>query len=669
MRLGITSFAVAAAILSGASYADEPASRAGARSETGGVHRIMHGNLVVDGVPEIPREVEEQIQRYPRYAQSSFVDWTGDGGALVVQRFESGRHVHYIAGPQRYSAPVTSDADPVRFAAASPAGRNMLVVRDDNGDEFYQGYIRPIGGGEERRVTRLGTRNGSFVFSYDGTRLAHYSASPGSRHWRVRVVRSDTPGARLGDPGTDVRSRTVLDHQGAMRPRAWSRDNRLLLLARAHSATRNQLFVLNIKSGEMRELNPDTEAYYRGGVFTPNGRHVITVTDFGGEFRRLARISVRTGRVVILTPDLDWDVESFDVSVDGRTAVFSVNEGGASRVYLIDLGTGAIRPGPATPHGVISGLEFNPTGDRVGFSFEGPVSPQNMWSFDVRSLTLTRWTGAPEDLPDADHLVAPELIHYATFDEVDGQARQIPAYVYRPRAEGRRPVILYMHGGPESQYRLEYSGRIQYWAGELGVAVIAPNVRGSSGYGRTYLSLDDGVNREDSVRDVGALLDWIAEQPDLDPDRVVIYGGSYGGYLVLASMVHFEDRLAGGVNVVGISNFVTFLENTMGYRRNLRRNEYGDERDPEMRAHLEAISPVNHADRISAPLLVIQGANDPRVPASEADQMVEAVRQGGGEAWYLLALDEGHSFRNRSNLSFRRATETLFFETVLGLRG
>ncbi|MFW5660770.1 MAG: alpha/beta hydrolase family protein [Oceanicaulis sp.] len=273
-----------------------------------------------------------------------------------------------------------------------------------------------------------------------------------------------------------------------------------------------------------------------------------------------------------------------------------------------------------------------------------------------------RWTQSEVGGLDASSFVEPELITYESFDGLE-----IPGFYYRAEGEGPRPVIIDIHGGPESQERPGFNTSIQYWVNELGVSVITPNVRGSSGYGKDYVAMDNGFNREDSVRDIGALLDWVAGQPELDSERVVVYGGSYGGYMVLASMTHYSDRLAGGINIVGISNFVTFLENTNGYRRDLRRAEYGDERDPEMRAHLEAISPANQAERITAPLFIIQGANDPRVPASEAEQILAAVRAEGGDPWYLLALDEGHGFAKKSNRDFQRQAETMFLTEVLNL--
>jgi dipeptidyl aminopeptidase/acylaminoacyl peptidase len=249
---------------------------------------------------------------------------------------------------------------------------------------------------------------------------------------------------------------------------------------------------------------------------------------------------------------------------------------------------------------------------------------------------------------------------------VDGAPRQIPAFVYKPAASGDRlPVIISIHGGPEGQSRPYFSSTTQYWVNELGCAVIFPNVRGSTGYGKTWLALDNGFNREESVQDIGALLDWIATQPDLDPARVAVFGGSYGGYMVLASMTTYPDRIKCGVDVVGISNFVTFLENTQDYRRDLRRVEYGDERDPAMREFLLKISPTNNAAKIRSPLFVAQGENDPRVPASEARQIVQAVADNGIPVWTMFAKDEGHGFRKKNNRDYFMWSTILFFENFL----
>jgi dipeptidyl aminopeptidase/acylaminoacyl peptidase len=282
-----------------------------------------------------------------------------------------------------------------------------------------------------------------------------------------------------------------------------------------------------------------------------------------------------------------------------------------------------------------------------------------------KAESLQRWTISEVGGLDTANFVEPELIRYPTFDLHGDSQRKIPAFVYLPSGNGPFPVIIYIHGGPESQYRPSFSSTFQMWVGELGAAIVAPNIRGSLGYGNDYLSLDDGYKREDSVKDIGALLDWIALQPQLDQSRVAVYGGSYGGYMVLASAVHFSDRLKAAVDVVGISNFVTFLENTQDYRRELRRREYGDERDPQMRAFLQDVSPLNQAEKIKVPLLVVQGQNDPRVPVSESEQIVEALRERGNPVWYINALNEGHGYSRKENRDIYQQSALMFLQKYL----
>jgi len=317
------------------------------------------------------------------------------------------------------------------------------------------------------------------------------------------------------------------------------------------------------------------------------------------------------------------------------------------------------------PTGTIGGLEFSPDGTRLALQISTPQSPSDVYvlapgSSATAAGELVRWTFSEIGGLDSQALTVPELVHYRTFDD-----RDIPAFVYKPSGPGPHPVVVNIHGGPESQVRPGFSSAIQMWVHALGIAVVTPNVRGSSGYGKTYVALDNGAKREDSVRDIGALLDWISTQPDLDADRVAVYGGSYGGYMVLASLVHYSDRLAAGVEIVGVSSFVTFLESTQEYRRDLRRPEYGDERDPEMRSFLESISPLNNASRIRAPLFVAQGANDPRVPVTEAEQIVREVRRSGFRVWYMKAMNEGHGFGKKPNQDLFQQITALFLERLL----
>ena len=354
------------------------------------------------------------------------------------------------------------------------------------------------------------------------------------------------------------------------------------------------------------------------------------------------------------------------LSPDGQTLAFLLNDNGVSRLYLLNTASGEYEPVDCLPEGIIGDLRWDAEGRRLALTLNASDAPADVFVLRTADCHLTRWTCSEVGGLDSSDFIKPTLFHYPTFDLVEGQPREIPAYYYRPnKGQGPFPALIYIHGGPESQFRPGFSPTFQYYLNELGMAVLAPNVRGSTGYGKNFLKLDNGYQREDSVKDIGKLLDWIEQQPELDSSRVAVIGGSYGGYMVLASMAHFNDRLCCGIDIVGISNFVTFLENTKSYRRNLRRVEYGDERDPSMRQHLERISPTTNAHKISKPMLIVQGQNDPRVPASEAEQMLEAIRENGGAAWYLLAKDEGPGFRKNSNREFYDRAVILFLQRYL----
>jgi dipeptidyl aminopeptidase/acylaminoacyl peptidase len=415
---------------------------------------------------------------------------------------------------------------------------------------------------------------------------------------------------------------------------------------------------------ETEQINPSDSAISYGSVaFGPGGDTVYFTSDEEGQYQSLYRYDLETGEKENLTQGIDADVGGLVFSDDGKHYAFVTNEAGRSGLYVRRVRGDRDVNVPEIPAGVIGGMEFSPDSKSLAFSLNAATSPGDVYSFAVGGRSeLVRWTESEVGGLDTESFAEPEFFEYSTFDEVDGEPRQIPAFMYRPEEDGPHPVIISIHGGPEGQSRPYFSSTYQSWVEELGAAVILPNVRGSTGFGKTYVTLDNAMKRKDSVADIGALLDWIEEQPDLDSDKVVVYGGSYGGYMVLASMVDYNDRLAGGVDIVGISSFITFLENTSDYRRDLRRAEYGDERDPEMRAYFEEIDPLNNADKITKPLFIIQGLNDPRVPASEADQILEAVRANGGEAWYMGAKDEGHGFSKKSNRDAMTEAVYLFLQ-------
>jgi dipeptidyl aminopeptidase/acylaminoacyl peptidase len=395
------------------------------------------------------------------------------------------------------------------------------------------------------------------------------------------------------------------------------------------------------------------------------------VTSEDSEFERLGwQPLVPDAEIEIVTADIRWNISSAQISHDRRRIAFMANENGRSSVYLLDTRTREYRKVDNIPVGIAYGLSFSPDDDRLSITLNTPSTPSDTFVLALEREPLeygelVRWTDSEVGGLDTSAFRQPELISFKTFDEVDGKPRRIPAWLYKPAGEGPFPVVVSIHGGPESQSRPTFSSTYQMWMKTLGVAIVVPNVRGSNGYGKTYLGLDNGFRREDSVRDIGALLDWIGTQPELDSERIAVFGGSYGGYMVLASAVHFSDRLKAAVEIVGISSFVTFLENTQDYRRDLRRVEYGDERDPEMRAHLQKISPLNNVDKIDVPLFVIQGENDPRVPVTESAQMVAALREQGNTVWYMNALNEGHGYRKKENYDLYQQATVLFLRQNL----
>jgi dipeptidyl aminopeptidase/acylaminoacyl peptidase len=534
-----------------------------------------------------------------------------------------------------------------------------MFAKDTGGNEQFQGYLFDVASGKISTFTDPAMRNQGFTFSEDGGRVAWSRVEKSSPNYDILIA----------DPANGASARVALEGTGAIEPLDWSPDGQFLLLEEYISITKSKRFLMNVATGALTELTPDLNVSYGGGEFTADGKAVILTSDEGAEFSQLVRLDLATQARTVLTPNLNWDVENFDLSKDGRTLAYVVNVAGASELKLMDVKRARAMPAPRLPAGVIFSIGWNETGDKLGMTLNSATSPSDVYVYDVRSRALARWTQSEIGGLDAGSFVAPRLVQFPTFDSASGGPKEITAWVYEPRTPGPHPVIVSIHGGPEAQSRPTFSSTVQYWVNELGAAVILPNVRGSSGYGKTFVSLDNGVKREDSVRDIGALLDWMAKSPQsFDPKRTLAYGGSYGGYMVYGAMQMFPDRWAAGIDIVGISDFVTFLENTSGYRRDLRRVEYGDERDPQMRAHLQKISPLANAAKITRPMFIIHGANDPRVPVSEAEQMLSAFKRNGVKTWLMIAKDEGHGFAKKANQEAQREAETLFVTEFLSLK-
>jgi dipeptidyl aminopeptidase/acylaminoacyl peptidase len=623
---------------------------AGARGAA--VSERREGALILRDVPEVPVEVRERLRQYQNTRSARARGWIGDG-LLIATRFGESSQLHLVEQPQGARRQVTFFAEPVSQAYVSPQNdEGFIFARDAGGSEFYQLFWFDWKSGEHRLLTDGKSRYGSVVWGNGGDRFAYYTTERNGRSRDVHVQGLDG--------GITV---ALEEDEGAWFPEDFSPEDDRLLISRYVSINESYLYEVDLRTGGRRVLlDEGLEAAIGQARYDADGRGIYFTSDLGAEFVRLHHLDLESGDIEVLTSDVSWNVEAFELSEDRSLLALAMNEGGLSRLRVWQLPDRRPIALPPLPTGVLSGLAFSAAGDRLAVSLSTPTSPTDVWSLGLEDRTLVRWTESEIGGLDPASFAAPELVSFDTFDEVGGAPRQIPAFVYRPAAPGPHPVLISIHGGPEGQYRPRFSSTVQYLVGELGMAVIAPNVRGSAGYGKSFLKLDNGVRREDSVLDIGALLDWVSGQEDLDPAAVVVQGGSYGGYMVLASLVHYSDRLTAGIESVGISNFVTFLNNTQPYRQDLRRAEYGDERDPEMRAHLEAISPLNRVDDIEVPLLISQGANDPRVPASESEQIFAALKSRGVPVWYVLAEDEGHGFRKKSNRDYDAAVRMMFLE-------
>ncbi len=626
------------------------------------------GNLVMEDVPDIPAEIVDRLNRYLNVRDAAFEAWSADGRSIYIDtRFGDVGNLHRVDMPGGARHQLTFYKEPIGGVSRQPGGSNLIFTRDAGGSEFSQVFLLDPAGGDARMLTDGESRNGAVVWDREGRRIAYQSTARNGASNDIWLM----------DPEAPEEKRIVLESPDGSwwGPAEFSKSGSRLLVANYVSITDSRVNLLDLDTGDVRLLagGADNPSVNYPLAFDDDNDGYWLITDRAGEFNTLAWQSLREGAdPEYVTADIPWSVEGGALSEDRKRAAFTVNEGGLSAVYLFDPASREYRRVDNIPVGIVGGLEFSPDSSKLALTINTAKSPSDTYVLDLgrgalEHGKLERWTFSEVGGLDTSSFREPELIEFPTFDKVDGSPRRIPAWLYKPAGEGPFPVVVSIHGGPESQARPFFSSSYQLWLEKLGVAIVVPNVRGSSGYGKTYVTLDNGYRREDSVKDIGALLDWINAQPDLDEDRVAVFGGSYGGYMVLASAVHFSDRLKAAVDIVGISSFVTFLENTQDYRRDLRRAEYGDERDPDMRAHLERISPVNNVDRINVPLFVVQGENDPRVPVTESIQIVEAMRKAGRPVWYMNALNEGHGYRKKENRDiYQQATVVFLQEYLIG---
>jgi dipeptidyl aminopeptidase/acylaminoacyl peptidase len=627
-------------------------------------------NLVIDGVPPIPGDLPAQVGRYTESRAAGFQDWHPTRTEmLITTRFGDTNQLHRVTQPGGDRTQLTFFPDRVDGGSFEPSkGEYFVFSKGAGGNEFNQNYRYDFSDGEITLLTDGKSRNSGPIWSNQGERIAYTSTR---RNGADTDIYLESP----ADPKSDRLLAEVKG--GGWEPADWSPDDKQLLVVEGISVNESYLWLFDTQTGGKKEITPrpaegaEKVAYFVA-TFAKDGKGVFVTTDRESEFQRLAYIDLATGKHTYLLPDVKWDVDNWELSHDGKQIAYTLNENGISTLHLIEVvpgnGTVTVRPqkdptfNPPLPAVVISGLRWHPDPAQalLAFNVAGARSPSDVYTWSTGKNTTARWTTSETGGIPTTRFVEPELVRWKSFD-----GKEITGFLYAPDAAkfpGPRPIIINIHGGPESQYRPGYLGRNNYFINELGCAMVFPNVRGSEGYGKTFLKLDNGFKREDSYKDISALLDWIPTRQGLDAERVMVTGGSYGGFMTLAVASNYADRIRCALDVVGPSNFVTFLKNTESYRRDLRRVEYGDERDPKMAEFLERIAPLNKADKITKPLFVVQGANDPRVPKTEAEQIVATLKKQSTPVWFLMAKDEGHGFAKKKNADFQ------FYSTVQFIR-
>ena len=618
--------------------------------------------IQTENVPLVPPELIARLAQYQNTRAAAFSGWAPDGSGMLIQtRFGNSAQLHRVYEPGGRREQITFFDEPVggRFIPGVQDGA-MIMSMSKGGDENYQLHLLDRRNFTTTLLTDGKSRNQLGPISRDGSRAIVHSTRRNGRDTDIYVMSPRDPGL----------ARMVLAGNGKF----WnatdiSPDGKTLLMINYVSINESYVATLALDATSDKPAEPkiipmpgEGKSSVGAAMYSIDGKSIYLTTDARGEFQELARFDVATQKFKWLSEDIRWDVESLDVDRKTGRLAFTVNENGASSLYLLQDDR---RRKLETPLGTIDAFEFSPDGKRIGLSISRPDAPADAYSINL-GFVPERWTFSEVGGLDPSKFVVPQRIEFESFDN-----RKIPAYYFRPRnASAERPagVVVLIHGGPESQFRPDFSGLLQFFVNELGVAVLAPNVRGSAGYGKTYLKLDNATLREDSVRDIGGLLDWIGRQDELDSKRVAVMGGSYGGYMVLASLTHFSDRIRAGIDIVGIANFNTFLERTAAYRQDLRRAEYGDERKPEIREFFQKISPTTNAQKIRSALLVAHGRNDPRVPFFEAQQIAETVRGQGRDVWTVYANNEGHGFAKKDNRDYLTAVQVLFLSRFLDLK-
>jgi len=612
-------------------------------------------NIETIGVPPIPASLAHEVDPYKSIYGLPLAGWDPQKREIWLKGLSSVTWVSRVKSPGTASerSSIYILANGIYDIYLQPQGKYLAYTRDANGNESFQLYLYEIGRGNSTLLSDGRSRNTEPVWSNAGDKIVYSSSPAGTSGVSLRVL----------DPFDPKTDHLLVQSSGSyFKAYDWSPDDKQVVFCDFTSNTVSTLWLVD-GTGNKVLLSPksDERELYDYPQFSKDGKGLYAVTDHDSDVRRIAYIDLASRKFSFIESNPKWDVDEFQLAPNGKTLAFVANEDGISKLHIFDLSAAKEITTPQCPPGIISDLKWNKTSTDVAFNFKSPQTPNDVYSVNIETGKTELWAKSVTNGIDTGKFSVPELIHWISFDK-----RTISGFLYRPPAEfkGKRPVIIDIHGGPEEQYRPAFGYEHNYFLNELGVAKIYPNVRGSTGFGKTFTSLDNGLRREDAVKDIGALLDWIKTQPDLDPDRVVVQGGSYGGYVALSVATNYSDRIRGVISESGISNLASFVERTEGWRRGLQRSEFGDEGDPKTKEFLERIAPLNNVQKIKKPLLIIQGQNDPRVPVAEAARLVGATK-GRIPVWYVLAKDEGHGFVQTNNRNYRTYATILFVKEFL----
>lgn len=619
-------------------------------------------NISTENVQYLSAESYNKLNQYLSIVHTKKSDWSSNTDQIYTLENKSNTNQLYSvdlkSGKKKQ---VTDFKEPIGHFISCPNTINkqsIIFLSDTGGNEDFQLYWYTEQNKKITKISTPNTRNTSPVCSYDGSLVAWQVTEKNKNNIVISKLDTNYQNTLLTAPNNET-----------WVPIDWSLDNKTILILRYISNYESELHILDINTRSLKQINPKDKkiSYVPFQAKFYKNNNIIFISDQNSNFNELISYNIVTSESLSLTPNIKNDVEQFKITSDNRYIFYVTNNNGYSELFRLDLTSNVTKQISSLPtHSIINNFSIKYDNKQILFTIESATSPSSVFIYDVDHdsfFLVADNTKKHNDNPTK--LVSPTLISYPSFDKIHNTAREIPAFIYKPNSTPPYPVIIYIHGGPEVQERPSYSGIYQYWLDELKAAIILPNVRGSSGYGKEYLNLDNGFKREDAVKDIGYLLEWIKTQKDLDKNNIGIIGKSYGGFMSLSAAADFADQIKASVDIVGISNFVTFLESTSEYRRDLRRAEYGDERNPEMRSFLNAISPLSKIDKIKKPLFIIQGLNDPRVPITESEQMRDALRNTGIEVWYMLANNEGHGYTRKENIMTMHSAITTFWKKHL----